>query len=91
MGLSRGETVGCARQGLWKVRVRSWRERRDIIQRPRRSEGGGTRDSGENEGEKGAGEEETYAFGGVLPAVDEGVVALLGAGSDEGLEEGDVL
>lgn len=90
-GVSRGETVVCARQGLWLARVRSWRVRRDIFQRPRRSAGGGRRGSGEGVGDVAKGEEGTHAFVGVLPAVDEGVVAFVGAGSDQCLEEGEML
>lgn len=41
-------------------------------------------------GETGVGEEKTYAFR-ELPAVDEGVVALLRAGGEQGVEKGELL
>ena len=42
-------------------------------------------------GRDGAGQEGTYVFGGVLPAVDDGVVALAGACGDQGAEERELL
>lgn len=81
-GESQGETVVCARQGLWMVRVRSWRVRRDIPQRRRRSGGVGRKGSGETMGVTVMREDWTYAFGGMLPSVDDGVVSLFCAGSD---------
>lgn len=53
----------------------------------RRGEAGLWRTVGETAG----GEEETHAIKGVLPAVDEGEIAFLGAGRDQGVEEGEVL